>query len=459
MSVETGEQKSRKAKRRGLVAARLPAAIHWHEGMLLAPQHFQTASLRNEVLPYYHTAISSPFHWGLLDLHAEEFDGKVVKVLNVEAVMPDGLVVSWRSRAAGGDNDLGDLELDLTKHLDDLKKGKQTVYLAVASHDAGDQFAQRFDISTTTHVADDESVARSIDLKVLRPRPQLKLFDELPSSYSGFPLMKVELANNTIKAQPFEPPWLRVRAGSGVHSICSEIATRVRNTADDLVKRIKGTSEAGHEPQVLNTTLMLHALVANLLPLEALLDSGVAHPFPLYLATAAVLGSVCVASVPRQLGGYDHHDLRASFEEMKLAVDEVIGNAVKERYEEWAFVWDQNANKFALKIDESWRKRELILGVRIPRDRTQEEIQKWVMGAVIGASPNMESLRERRVTGLSRTFLSKHELIPTDGVIFFRLDTGQGSLLVAGEELVIANPGERQEKRPEEVVLYVKKKD
>jgi len=458
MSVDPGGQQPRKVKRRGLAAARLPDAIHWHEGMLLAPQHFQTASLRNEVLPYYHTAISSPFHWGLLDLQAEAFDGRVVKVLHVEAVMPDGLVVSWRSRAAGGENDLGDLELDLSKNLDDIKKGKRTVYLAVASHDAGDHFAQRFDISTTTHVADDESVARSIDLKVLRPRPQLKLFDELPSSYSGFPLMKVELANNTIKEQPFEPPWLRVRAGSGVHTICSDIATRVRNTADDLVRRIKGTSETGHEPQVLNTTLMLHALVSNLLPLEALLDSGVAHPFPLYLATAAVVGSVCVASVPRQLGGYDHHDLRASFEEMKLAVDEVIGNAVKERYEEWAFTWD-HGNRFALTIEEDWRKRELILGVRIPRDRTQEQVQKWVMGSVIGASRNMDSLRERRVTGLPRTWLSKHELIPTDGVIFFRLDTGQGSQLVAGEELVIANPGEGQEKRPEEVVLYVKKKD
>jgi len=40
----------------------VPAAVHWHEGMLLAPQHFQRAALRSEALQAYHITAASPFH-------------------------------------------------------------------------------------------------------------------------------------------------------------------------------------------------------------------------------------------------------------------------------------------------------------------------------------------------------------------------------------------------------------
>jgi len=50
----------------------LPGAIQWHEGMLLAPQHFQQLSIRYEELLHYHLMMISPFHWGIRRLKIDQ---------------------------------------------------------------------------------------------------------------------------------------------------------------------------------------------------------------------------------------------------------------------------------------------------------------------------------------------------------------------------------------------------
>lgn len=45
-------------------ARRIPSPIQWHEGMMLAPQHFQQAASRTEELLHYHLMSANPFHWG-----------------------------------------------------------------------------------------------------------------------------------------------------------------------------------------------------------------------------------------------------------------------------------------------------------------------------------------------------------------------------------------------------------
>ena len=71
----------------------LPGAIQWHEGMLLAPQHFQQLSIRHEELLHYHLMMISPFHWGIRRLKIDQvllIEG-TLRVQELEAIMPDGL--------------------------------------------------------------------------------------------------------------------------------------------------------------------------------------------------------------------------------------------------------------------------------------------------------------------------------------------------------------------------------
>jgi type VI secretion system protein ImpJ len=86
----------------------IPDLIQWHEGLLLAPQHFQQLSARVESLIQALPGWYVPFYWGLrqFDYDASDFTGGVLTVRTLDAVMPDGFHVSLQG-------DRVDLQLDL----------------------------------------------------------------------------------------------------------------------------------------------------------------------------------------------------------------------------------------------------------------------------------------------------------------------------------------------------------
>src|ERR1700755_1596492 len=91
----------------------IPEAIQWHEGLMLAPQHFQQLSLRHESLLHYVAGAIAPFNWGVsregsfMTDKSALADGKL-RVMRLDAVMPDGLVVCYDAR---GDREKGGEEL------------------------------------------------------------------------------------------------------------------------------------------------------------------------------------------------------------------------------------------------------------------------------------------------------------------------------------------------------------
>ena len=70
----------------------LPDLIQWHEGMLLAPQHFQQADLRSEGLLHYHTSVGAPFHWGIrrLQIDGRALASGIFHVSEIEVSCPMG---------------------------------------------------------------------------------------------------------------------------------------------------------------------------------------------------------------------------------------------------------------------------------------------------------------------------------------------------------------------------------
>ena len=78
-------------------ARSIPAAVQWHEGMLLSPQHFQQNGLRAQALQSYLMLAAAPYHWGIKQL---EIDPNALQVgtfalTGLEATMPDGLLVAY----------------------------------------------------------------------------------------------------------------------------------------------------------------------------------------------------------------------------------------------------------------------------------------------------------------------------------------------------------------------------
>ena len=112
-------------------AHQIPEAIQWHEGLLLTPQHFQQLSLRHEALLQYVSAGLSPFGWGVRYFKVDQASlvGGTLRVLEVEAVMPDSLVVSYGARRGE------ELRVDLTPHADLMKQRPVAVHLAVPARE------------------------------------------------------------------------------------------------------------------------------------------------------------------------------------------------------------------------------------------------------------------------------------------------------------------------------------
>lgn len=450
----TASPPDRRKGRSTLAAHDVPPAIQWHEGMLLAPQHFQWQSLRQESLLHYHAAAIAPFHWGVRHLEIDPallVDG-LFRVLALEAVMPDGLVVSVLPGEAS------ELSVDLTQRSEEIRQRPLTIHLAVVARGRGLAFGERYASEERESVPDENTGDGEIAVPVLAPKVSLLLDEDPPPRFVTFPLAQVAYRNEAFARTRFEPPWLRVAPGSALSELCSGIAGRVREKANFLANQVHAPSASARSPQILETRALLHSLVGALPPFEAVLHSGVAHPFPLYLALCSLLGHTAAlgrALVPPLLEPYDHNDLAATFEQARAAIFQVLDEGIQESYVGYTLTWEDGV--FRVRFDPAWLGRPLVLGVRSPEGGSDAEGAAWVAAGLIAARSKIDALRDRRVVGLGRRQIeADSDLAPSRGVSLYAL-TPDPDLLIPGEELEIRHP-DAGRRRPPEIVLYVKAK-
>jgi type VI secretion system protein ImpJ len=453
MSDPPASSSPRRKGRAATTAHDVPPAIQWHEGMLLAPQHFQLLAQRQESLLHYHAAAVSPFHWGVRHLKIDPVllvDG-TFRVLELEAVMPDGLLVSHLP------DEVPELSVDLAPHLDDMRQRPVTVHLAVAARGRGPVLGERFAFEQGEPAVDENTGEGEIPVPVLKPRLRLLLDEEPAPKYASFPLARVAHRDEVVSRAAFEPPWLRVAPGSALYELCLGIASRLREKAAFLADQVRSPSSSARVPQLLETKALVHALVGELPAFEAALRSGVSHPFPLYLTLCSVLGHVAGlgrALVPPVLDPYDHNDLFATFGQVKTALFQALDEGVHEAYTVYPFAFEEGA--FRLLFDPDWESRALILGVRAPAGASEPEMAAWVAASLIAARSRITALRDRRVVGSRRKRIETDtDLVPSRGVTLYALSVDP-EFVVPGEELEVRNPDDRAQRRPQEIVLYVR---
>jgi len=431
-------------------AQSVPPEIQWHEGMLLMPQHFQMLARRQESLLHYHSAAISPYHWGLRHLKYDRAllaDG-LFRVLELEAVLPDGLMVS---REAG---EGPDLSIDLAARRDEARQQPIMIHLVVTALRRGVTLAERYRDEEIA-AADENGGEYDVQTPVLLPKLQLVAGEEPQPKYVGFPLASIAYRDETFKATRYEPPWLQVAPGSAIFDLCVALSARLRGKAAFLAEQVRGASASAKPAQIAETKALVHALVGELPAFEALLRSGVAHPFALYLALCSVVGHVSGISrslVPPALDPYDHNDSYAAFEQARAAIATALNEGVHETYTMYPFALE--GDSYRLRFDPDWMTRSLVLGVRGSAGTPEPDTEKWVVATVIGSASKQLSLRDRRSLGAKpRRIESDPDLVPPHGVMLFSLSPDAENV-VPGEELVIVNPSGGR--RPDEIVLYVR---
>lgn len=437
---------------------KLPDAIQWHEGMLLAPQHFQEMTARQEALLHYHLHAAGPYHWGIETLEIDPvllIEG-TLRVTVLEAIMPDGLVVYHRA------DDGPPLEIDLTAHVDELTQQPVAVHLTVPRRKHGEAQVRgalaRYTSIEGHEVYDENTGETEVTIPRLVPRIGLVLADQPAQKFISLPLARVAYVNETFVRTDYLPAQLRVAIDSEIGRLCAAISRRLREKAVFLAEKIMSPSAALRGPQTLESKLLIHAMVAGLPAFEAVLNTGQSHPYPLYRMLCHMVGQLAALGaglVPPVLTPYRHHDPRSSFEEARGFIFRMIDEGIVESHTAVPFDYEQGS--FRLKLKREWAAATLMIGVRGPTGSQEEDLALWMGESLIASATRIESLKERRILGAARERVEgDEELVPARGMLLYAV-TRDPEFIETEQPLLIFNSSDPVNRRgPAEVILYVK---
>ena len=341
---------------------RVRDAIQWYEGMLLMPQHFQQNDHRLHQLLSFHINTAVSHHWGITHFN---FDPAILvagklRILELEAIMPDGLVVS--TYANEGDF----LEFNLTPFVETLKTKPLKVFLVIPEYKPGtlnvSREEARFMSKDGSQVDDENTGEGKMAFPTLQPNLSLFIGEETPARFVALPLMEIHYSTNGFAVTEYIAPLLKVETDSPLGLLGLDLAKAMREKiaflGDQLYSNTGDIMSAEAEQSI-------RALTTGLLSLEAILHAGTAHPFQLYLQLASVASHVStlnLGQMPPVFKAYQHNDIRTSYMELITYI-----NLMLARIQEGYFVvpFSQKDRLFSLPLKRDWMSNSLILGVVI----------------------------------------------------------------------------------------------
>ncbi len=459
---------------------KVPPPIDWHEGMLLAPQHFQQTDQRHESLTAYHVSTVSPFHWGIMDLKIDRprlVDG-TLKILSLEAVMPDGLAVSFGESDADKvsvsyyqnkeeEKKKETLELDLEPLKAKMERGAITIHLAVGSQKIGTSYfkgdIKRHESFDGIAIIDENTGDN--ELSIPRLKPKLKLLSENESriNYVSFPIAEITFQNQRFELTDFIFPALSVPLRFALGEKCTKIAQKIREKAEYLADQVNAPSSKTGTPLVLEEKSRIHNMVATLPYYEAILYTGKAHPYNVYLALCALAGSIAglgTGLIPPTFDPYNHGDLKHTFDQVLEYIDSLISEGVQEKYFTIPFRYQEELNSFTLNLKSEWIDKSLFFSVRGSEGTSEKELSDWVKNSWIGSESKVPTIRERRMRGAEREQIERDDdIVPARGVVLFKL-TVDPEFIEPDQTLSIFHPiSMGSSSAPSEILLHVKKED
>ena len=436
----------------------LPDALVWHEGLLLAPQHFQETERRQGLLAAVLARAAERDAWGVLDLVIDRrllADG-LFRVDGLAAILPDGLVVS---HPKPGDGAL-EIALDVGA-LDDA--GALTVHLTVLAERRGAEVGEaRF------RTRDGEPVADLLVSDSVETPPRLVPILGLhvsssprvppPSRFTSLPLARVAHRDDRYELVAFTPPAPVLAVDDPSLHLARDTATRLREQCvmwSERLSRRDPSTDVGRQVD----WAAVRAMHAGLPRLEALLGAGPPTPRRLFLALGDIVGQVAGLDgepVPPALPAYDHRDPLPAFRAAALTIGRIL-DRLRAPYRTVPFTLADGT--FSVVLEPDWTARELVVGVRAPVGTPVEAAAAWFRQAVVSSSSRQESARLRRTLGAGRRVVPRVpalELEPPRDTVLFVLEDEAEEALVGGEplEVWVAQPPPGAV-APRELVLYL----
>jgi type VI secretion system protein ImpJ len=431
--------------------------IHWHEGMMLTPQHFQQMELRHHQHLAHQLQLLSNHHWGVHILHIDPIalTNGLIRILELEVVMPDGLIVNYRSDMTS----VPQLELDIRHYKPGSAREAITIFLSMPER-TGDRSPTTGDfprfVSIEGDAIKDENIQDNVvSIPRLFPRLILSVGDKAPALCQGFPILKITF-DESYSLAPFVPPCFYITHETVLWKQCAELAQRIREKASYLSDRLQ--TQIG-TPLMAETEMLLRPLIAALPSLETTLNGTATNPHVLFQKicdTAGHLATLRLSQLPPILSAYNHNDIQGSFAPVFDLMKHYL-MSIEQSYTVIPFL--QRERLFYLRLHKNYMTNTFLIGLRPPKGMTESQLEEWLMDAVICSDFAIEMVRNHRITGAKRTLVGAgdlSDLMPSRGMMVVEVMC-DSEFINSDQNLNIFNPSDTDDRRPVEVVCYVQR--
>ena len=437
------------------VKQQLIPEIQWHDGMLLMPQHFQRQSRRLEQLLSYHLGYLNPYHYGVVKLQLDDttLPSGLVRVLDLEAVMPDHMIIQYTQGQTA-------LELDINDHKEELTNNWAYLYLCVPAHIEGVSPVSgewpRYRSVATENIGDENSIDNVIEIPELQPLLSLHLGKQPPNRYTAMPVARMTFQEESFRlVDDYAPPRLTIDHATKFGKKCMQLAQKLREKIAYLSGKWHNQSSAATIGETAN---VLKPMLRCLPGLEAILHST-AHPFDIYLRLCDLTGQLAelkIGQVPPVTPSYDHQDVdgcfKTLFETLHYLVDSIEQTYIVQQF-------SQRERLFSALLKPAQLTESLLIGFRAPAHMSEDELSEWISDSVICSDSAVRICRDRRITGAPRQIVTDKklfDLLPGRGTLIYRVEIDP-DYVKEDENLNIFNAADTAELRPAEIVIYTRR--
>lgn len=429
--------------------------VHWFEGMLLSPQHFQQNNQFMEQLMFHQLRRVAPYFYGLIDMCIDKdaFARNELLIHKIHAVMTDGTVVD------SGTLDQRPLLCYDFNNLKGIESQKPFfIYLAVAHRQGpcaenNNLEMKRYESINTGKVVDQDDPKNQVDLVRLNLKLQILPENELSPNYSYLPLIKLQKNHDrSFKQLKYTPPLLKVSTvvsdspaestlGNKIDALIAELRCKATEQRNYFIEK-----QTNGAPLTNAQKLKLHHLSRCLPKLEVMIAGHKSHPYELYLAMIDLSAGVAILQddiLPPVYPKYNHLDLDETFKPVFKDIERII-KKLQLNFEVHALEPNQE-NEFQHLYTHQPDSKQIMLAFRLAAGVSREQLISWVNNAYFCTHDKLNTLLTDRIIGCERRKVEEFtqlEIKESEDEIFFIFEA-TSEFLTIGRELTIKSSDQR----------------
>lgn len=404
--------------------------IIWSEGLFLRPHHFQQQSRYIESLIEARCSSLRPHAWGFAELKIDHDMLRIGKlaISSARGVFPDGTPFNIP------DDDPPPAPLELDENVRDTvvylalpvrRQGMQEVGNGSAEEGLARYVRREFE---TADVCTPGMANAELEVGALRMKLLYEKDERAEYSCIGFAhIVEQQADKQVLLREDYMPTVANCRAAARLSGFATELQGLLHARGESLATRV---SDAGRGASEIADFLLLLAvnryepLIAHLAELEGL------HPEELYRVLVTMAGEFATLTSknrrPQEFPSYRHHDLRATFTPVMMALREAFGTVLKENATSLALK-DRGYGLHSARVPDLTLLKSAVFVLAVRADMPAEDLlRRFPTTVKIGSVEKIRDLIKSALPGITlRALAVAPRQIPYHaGFAYFELERG-----------------------------------